>query len=103
MIQHLERTHKQTSSPLLFDAKFYLYKLNRDYDNALKVAIKRADPDLLFDFLYQQKLDLNLKEFLSKLLMIDAQKTIQYLLMRSGNQIQATVHLAVTILRNSEE
>jgi len=53
LIQHLERTHKQTSNPLLFDAKFYLYKLNRDYDNALKVAIKRADPDLLFDFLYE--------------------------------------------------
>lgn len=51
LIQHLERTHKQTNNPLLFDTKFYLYKLNRDYENALKVAIKRADPDLLFDFL----------------------------------------------------
>lgn len=70
---------------MLFNAKFYLYKLNRDYDNALNVAIKRGDPDLLFGFLREQKIDLNLKEFLVKLLNVDPKKTIEYLFERQGS------------------
>jgi len=61
--------------------------LNREFDLALKVAIKRGNSLQLFEFLNQTKLDLNLKEYLSKLLLIDMSKTIQYLMEKYKQQL----------------
>lgn len=48
----------------------------------MKVAIKRAEPDQLFDFLHEVKLDISLKEYLGKLLGVDLVKTIEYLMVK---------------------
>ena len=79
LLEHLDRTVPTIEDATVFDIKFHLYKLNRDFDLALKFVVQRGDPHTVFDFLTKTKIELNLREYLTKLLKLDVTKTIEYL------------------------
>ena len=74
---------KFSSDPNLLESLFRLYQLNREFEKAFYVILKKKDRRV-FDFLDRQQIDFPLNRNLGKLLRIDASLAVKYILKRYG-------------------
>ena len=77
------KKEKFGSDPNLLESLFRLYQLNREFEKAFYVILKKKDPRV-FDFLDRQQIDFPLNRNLGKLLRIDATLAVTYILKRYG-------------------
>ena len=57
--------------------------LNRDFPTAFHILVKMRDKKV-FEFLKKIQLDINLQKYLGKLLLIESQLTVEFILQRYG-------------------
>jgi hypothetical protein len=71
---------------------FQLYKLDNNNPLAFKRVVKKGDKIEVFGFLKMFQFDFSLPNYLKKLLTIDPERTVEYLVQRHGQ------HAAVNIV-----
>ena len=77
----LKRRYKENKD--LLEALFFLFQLKFEFENAFYTILKKRDP-CVFDFLERHRIDFPIHPTLSKLLRIDAYRTVQFIIYRHG-------------------
>ena len=76
-------SEKHGHDPHMLESLFQLYQQHNLFDNAFHAILKKKDPRV-FDFLNKHQIDFSLNPNLGKLLRIDPEKSVRYILRRFG-------------------
>lgn len=79
----IERDPNLQNDPEILETMYELHYLDKDYKTAFSILVKLKS-NRIFDFLKRTQLDFDFPKYLGKLLQIDPEQTVEYILQRFG-------------------